>query len=182
MFPFMCIRWTFFAWFQIFFFFFFFSAYGDCFQCVLIETGDICIPSLGGDVTWQILIWVGLLFLVLAYSNHSAYCCICIDCRQTSWGITLSSLSFEKGKKKKACLQPCCLWRQTQICNADCLRLKVCHWALKSHHLFTLSFLSFSEVPLATHGTGAQSCDGKAVKNKCLPLLGLNWQETAEVK
>lgn len=31
----------------------FFSTYGDCFQCVLIETGDICIPSLGedGDLT-----------------------------------------------------------------------------------------------------------------------------------
>lgn len=35
------------------FFFFFPNTYGDCFQCVLIETGDICIPSLGkdGDLT-----------------------------------------------------------------------------------------------------------------------------------
>lgn len=31
------------------FFFFFFNTYGDCFQCVLIETGDICIRSLGED-------------------------------------------------------------------------------------------------------------------------------------
>lgn len=28
-------------------FFFFFTTYGDFFQCVLIETGDIYIPSLG---------------------------------------------------------------------------------------------------------------------------------------
>lgn len=30
-------------------FLFFLNTYADCFQCVLIETGDICIHSIGDD-------------------------------------------------------------------------------------------------------------------------------------
>lgn len=48
-FAFMRIHWTFFDWLQTNFFF---TTYGDCFQCVIIETRDIYIPSLGK--TWQI--------------------------------------------------------------------------------------------------------------------------------
>lgn len=50
MFPFMHIHGTFFFCLALDFFLKKKKkTYGDCFQCVLIETGDICIPSIGED-------------------------------------------------------------------------------------------------------------------------------------
>lgn len=125
MFPFMHIRWTFFAWLQTFFFF---NTWWLLPICAYSNWRHLHSKVRRRQRLEAYLIWVGLLFLVLAHCNHSAYCCISIDCRQTSWGITLPSLSFKKEKRPVSSPAAC---EDRQICNADCLlRLKVCHCEL----------------------------------------------------